>query len=74
MVAGVDYCGPAKTSHKGFCLAALENLTKNCTGGSYIVTKSTPRFPGGRPLMEIGYTYNSRKVLGFIATEGDGST
>ena len=24
--------------------------------------------------MAIGYKYTSRKVLGFIATEGDGST
>ena len=33
-----------------------------------------PRVPGGRTLMAIGYKYNSRKVLGFIATEGGGST
>ena len=31
--------------------------------------KSTPRFPGEIPLLAIGYKYNSRKVLGFIATE-----
>ena len=36
--------------------------------------KSTPRFPGERPLLAIGYKYNSRKVLGFIATEGAGIT
>ena len=34
----------------------------------------TPRVPGGRPLLAIGYKYNSRKVLGFIATGGTGST
>ena len=43
-------------------------------GGSYIVMNSNPIFPGGRPLMAIGYNYNSRKVLGSIATEGAGST
>ena len=43
-------------------------------GGSYLVMKSTPRVPGGRPLLAIGYKYNYRKVLGFIATEGAGST
>ena len=32
------------------------------------------RFPAGGPLLEIVYNHNSRKVLGFIATEGDGST
>ena len=31
-------------------------------------------FPFGRPLLAIGYKYNSRKVIGFIATEGAGST
>ena len=36
--------------------------------------KSTPRFPGEIPLLAIGYKYNYRKVIGFIATEGSGST
>ena len=36
--------------------------------------KSTTRVPGDIPLIYIGVTYNSRKVLGFIATEGAGST
>ena len=72
--AGVDYCRPLNTSHKGFCLATLEKLTKDWTGGSYIVLRSTPRFPSEIPLLDIGYKYNSRKVLGFIATEGAGST
>ena len=35
--------------------------------GSYFVMKITPRVPGGIPLIAIGYKYNSRKVLGFIA-------
>ena len=72
--AGVDYCRPVKTSHKGFCLATLEKLMKDWPGGSYLVLKSTPRFPGESPLLAIGYKYNSRKVLVFIATEGAGST
>ena len=74
MAAGVDYCGPVKTSHKGFCLATLENLMKDWPGGSYLVLEITPRFPGEISLLAIGYKYNSRKVLGFIATEGAGST
>ena len=57
------------TLHKGFCLATLEKLTKDWPGGSYLVIKITRRVPGGRPLTEIGYMYNSRKVLGFIATD-----
>ena len=47
---------------------------KYCPGGSYLVMKRTTRVPGGRQLMEIGYTYNYRKLLGFIDTEGAGIT
>ena len=55
MAAGVDYCGPVKTIHKGFCLATLGKLIKYWPGGSYLVMKSTPIFPGERPILEIGY-------------------
>ena len=50
---GVYYCGPVKTSHKVFFLAKLEKSMKQWTGGSYLVTKSTPIFPGDIPLMGI---------------------
>ena len=63
-----------KASHKGFCLYTLEKLMKDWPGGSFIVLKSNTKFPGERPLLAIGYKYNSRKVLGFIAIEGAGST
>ena len=53
--AGVNYCGPVKTRHKVFCLATLEKLMKDWPGGSYLVLKSTPRFPGKRPLLAIGF-------------------
>ena len=53
MNQGVDYCGMAKTSHKSFCLATLENLMKDWPGGSYIVMKIKTRVPGGRPLISI---------------------
>ena len=42
-------------------------------GGYRLAMKSTPRVPDDRPLMVIGYKYNSRKVLEFLATEGAGS-
>ena len=54
MDEGVDYCGMAKTIHKGFCIYTLENLMKDWLGGSYIVMKSTPRVPGDITLMAIG--------------------
>ena len=34
--------------------------------------KVTPIVPGEISLLAIGYKYNSRRVLGFIATEGAG--
>ena len=70
---GVDYCRLVKTTHKCFCLATLEKLMKYWPGGLYIFMKSTPRFTGDIPLLAIGYKYNSRKFIGFIATEGAGS-
>ena len=54
MAEGEDYCGLVKTSYKGFCLDILENLMKDWTGGIYLVMNSTPRAPGGRPLMDMG--------------------
>ena len=60
--------------HKGYCLATLGKLTKECPGGSYIGLKSAPRDPGGRPLMAIGYKYNSWEFLRFIDIEGDESS
>ena len=49
-------------------------MMKEWPGGSYLVIKITPKVPGGRPLMAIGYKCNSRKVLGYIATKGGVST
>ena len=74
MAEGEDYCGPVKTSRKDFCIATLEKLMRDCPGGSYLVMKSARIVPCGRPLIDIGYKYNYRKVLRFIATEGCGST
>ena len=57
-----------------FFLDTLEKLMKYWPGGSYLVMNSNPRFSGEIPLLAIGCRYDSRKVLVFIATEGDGST
>ena len=74
MNSGVDYFGPVNMSHKGFCLATLENLMNDCPGGSYLVMKSYPIVPGGRPLLPIGYKENYRRVLIFIDNERAGNT
>ena len=67
MAAGFNYYWPVKTSHKFFCISTLKRLMKDWPGGSYLVMKSTSRFPCVGPLLDIGYKYNYRKVLGFIA-------
>ena len=73
MAVGLDHCGPVKTIHKSFCLAKLEKLMKDWPGRSHLVMKSNPRVPGGIPLLEIGYKYNYRKVIGFNDIERYGS-
>ena len=42
-------------------------------GGSYLVMKINSRVSSGKILMDIGYKYNSRKLLGSISDEGSGS-
>ena len=49
------YCRLAKTSHKGFCLATLENLMKDWPGGSYLVLTITPIVPGDIHFLDSGY-------------------
>ena len=63
-----------KISHKVFCLAKLELLTKECPVGSHNIMKIYPRVTGYIPLMDIVYTYKSQKALRFIAIEEDVST
>ena len=53
---------------QGFLSSYIIKVDKIWPGGSYLVMKIIPRVPGGRTLLSIGYKYNSRKVLGFIAT------
>ena len=74
MAEGLDYCGPVKMGHKIFCLYTFKKFMKECLGGYYLVINSTTIVTCGRQLMDIGYKYNSRKVLGFIAIEGGGRT
>ena len=52
---GVDYFGPVKKIHKGFFLATLVKLIKKRLVGSHLVTKSTPRASGDKPIISIGH-------------------
>ena len=71
---GADLIGMVKTNTKVFSKDTIEKLTKNWPGGSYLVLRSKPMVPGGRPLIAIGYKHNARKVLYFIVTDNAGST
>ena len=63
-----------KDAPQGFLSSYIIKVEKILARGSYLFMKSTPRVPSSIPLIDIGYKYNSRKVLGFIATEGYGIT
>ena len=55
MAEGLYSCGTVKKIYKGFCIATLEKLMRHWPVKSYLVMNSTPRFPGGRPLLAIEY-------------------
>ena len=74
MGVGDDLVGMVNTNTKGFCKDTIEKLTKGWPGGSYLVLKIKPVVPGDRPLVDIGYKYNARKVLYFIVAYNIGST
>ena len=54
MELGAELIGMVKTNTKGFCKETNEKLTKDWPGGSYLVLRSKPMVPGGRPLIAIG--------------------
>ena len=74
MEIGAELIGMVKTNTKGFCKETIENLTKDWPGGSYLVLRRKPMVPKVRLLIAIGYKYNARKVLSFIAADNAGST
>ena len=49
MEVGSKFIGMVKTNTKGFCKETIEKLTKDWPGGSYLVLRSKPMVPGGRP-------------------------
>jgi hypothetical protein len=69
---GHSFVGPIKTNHKNFPRAALEARMAGWSGGTWLVLEGTTS--SGTPLLAIGYKYNSRKVLTFVATKEAGST
>ena len=66
-----EFVGPVKTSHKQFPKTYLENTMKTWPPGSHLVMQTELK---GKSYYAIGYKYNMKKVLSFIATEGAGHT
>mmetsp|Transcript_30790 Transcript_30790/g.87072 ORF Transcript_30790/g.87072 Transcript_30790/m.87072 type:complete len:291 (-) Transcript_30790:11-883(-) len=67
----MEFIGNVKTSHANYPKAYMEKVLQPLPAGSRLVMKSTV---DGVDLMAIGYKYNRRKVLSFVATLGAGVT
>ena len=74
MEFGAEFVVMVRTNTKGFCKEIVENITKDQTGGSYLVLRIKPMVPGRRLIIAIGYMYNEWKVLSFIVTDNSGGT
>ena len=55
MEMGSELIGMVKTNTKGLCKETLEKLPEDWPGDSYLVLRSKPMVPGGRPLIAIAY-------------------
>ena len=58
-----ELIGMVKTNTKGFCKETIENLTKDWTGGSYLVFRSKPMVPVDRTLITYRYLQGSKNRL-----------
>ena len=72
MEVGAESIFMVNTNTKVFCKETIDNLTKDWSGGYYVVLSSKPMVPGGRPRIAIRYEYNTRKVLYYIVTDNLG--
>ena len=55
MEVGAELIGMVKTNTNLLCKDTTEKLTKDRPGGSYLVLRSKPMVPRGRPIISIGY-------------------
>ena len=69
---GHEFVGPVKTAHSLFPKDELESTMKDWPGGTHLIMEGTS--PSNNELLAIGYKYNSKKVLSFVATKDAGST
>ena len=69
---GHEFIGAIKTNHWNFPKQQLEDIMNEWPSGSSLVLEC--HRPNGVVLLAIGYKYNSRKVLCFVATKDAGMT
>jgi len=62
-----------KTAHTGFPKAYIKEVLEDAPGGTSIVLKATDGSTNTK-LVAVGYKYNSKKTLMFIASDGAAST
>ena len=74
MVVAVKLIGMVRTNNEAFFRANIENLTRDWTGGSYLVLSLKTMVPRFRPQISLGCKYNTRKILSFVVTNNTGST
>ena len=71
--AGHEMIAAVKSNHSRFPKKEIEQLMEEFPSGSHLVFECCSPMTGV-PLVAIGYKYNARKVLCFIATKNAGST
>lgn len=69
---GSEFIGPVKTAKKLFPIKEIERIMKNWPRGTHVVLEGQGLKE--TPLLAIGYKYNARKCLSFIATKNAGKT
>ena len=74
MEVGAKFIGMVKKNNKAFFKETIDNLTKDWTGGSYLVLRIKPIVPGDRPIIAVRYEYNAQNVISFIVTDNAGIT
>jgi hypothetical protein len=70
---GHEVIAAVKSNHSRFPKAELEEKMKDYPSGSYLVLECTTPTKQVQ-LLAIGYKYNARKILLFVATKNAGST
>ena len=73
MDVGAGTIGVVKTNTIGLCEYTIDNMTKYWPGCSYLTLERNYTVHKDKLLIDIGYKYNTWKVLSFITAEDVGT-